>query len=282
MPPDHKHAQLLGEGFCVLEDLVEPALTQRLSADLAPHFAAVPFCEGPFYGARTKRFGGLLKRSLAAEALVMHPRVLELAEAVLAPHCDRWQLNLTQALELHPGQAAQVPHRDEDMWGGDKGRVEYLLNVMWPLTPYTAANGATLIYPGSCNGGDAGDGLREPLAVEMAPGSALLFLGSTLHGGGANRSREVRRGLIVSYALGWLKPFENQWLVYPPEVARDFSPELAALVGYRQHRPNLGNYEGRCPSVLLQGVADEVLGAVDELRPDQAAALAAWRATHAA
>ena len=39
--------------------------------------------------------------------------------------------------------------------------------------------------------------------------------------------------MIVSYALGWLKPYENQWLAYPPEGARRFSRDLAALVGYR-------------------------------------------------
>lgn len=101
------------------------------------------------------------------------------------------------------------------------------------------------------------------------PALTLLFLGSTLHGAGANRTREVRRGIVIGYALGWLKPYENQWLAYPPEVARAFPPDLAALVGYRQHRPNLGNFEGQCPSVLLDGRADQPLGAVDALRPDQ-------------
>jgi hypothetical protein len=48
-----------------------------------------------------------------------------------------------------------------------------------------------------------------------------------------------------------------------------FPPDLAALVGYRQHRPNLGNFEGQCPSVLLGGRADQPLGAIDALRPDQ-------------
>jgi ectoine hydroxylase-related dioxygenase (phytanoyl-CoA dioxygenase family) len=104
----------------------------------------------------------------------------------------------------------------------------------------------------------------------MEPGSALIFLGSTLHGAGGNRTSQVRRGAIVSYCLGWLKPYENQWLSYPPDVARNFSPELAALVGYQQHRPNLGNYEGRCPSVLLEGEPVGRLGAIDALRPDQA------------
>jgi ectoine hydroxylase-related dioxygenase (phytanoyl-CoA dioxygenase family) len=276
MRPEGVLEALLRDGYCVLEDVIDPAVVAGLEKDLQPRFEATPFCQGGFYGDRTKRFGGVLKRSARAEALVMNEVVLGIVDAVLGPHCDRWQLNLTQALELHPGQGAQPPHRDEDMWGGEKGGAEFLVNVMWPFTRYTAANGATLIWPASCNGGAAREGTGAPVAVELAPGSALLFLGSTLHGGGANRSDEVRRGMIVSYCLGWLKPFENQWLIYPPEVARRFSPELAAMAGYRQHRPNLGNYEGQCPSVLLRGDAPDALGAVDELRPDQEAALAAW------
>lgn len=281
MRPDPDLKVLLTEGWIVLRGVVSPDAVGALEADLAPRFAATPFCQGEFYGGRTKRFGGLLKRSRHAAALVQHPRVLDLATEVLGRNCDCFQLNLTQALQIHPGQPVQPPHRDEDMWGGPKGQMEYLLNVMWPLTPFRAENGATLIYPRSCNGaeGQGGAPLGAPAAAEMDPGDALLFLGSTLHGGGANIVDHPRTGMIVSYALGWLKPFENQWLVYPPDVAKRFSPELAALVGYRQHRPNLGNYEGQCPSVLLgEGSSPEVLGAVDALRPEQEQALAAWRA----
>ncbi len=50
-------------------------------------------------------------------------------------------------------------------------------------------------------------------------------------------------------------------------------PELAALVGYAQHRPNLGNYEGQCPSLLLGDSVPAHIGAVDALRPDQQAML---------
>jgi ectoine hydroxylase-related dioxygenase (phytanoyl-CoA dioxygenase family) len=278
MPREGALERLRREGFCVLRDLMDDGVVAALAEDLRPRFEATPFCEGGFYGGRTKRFGGVLKRSAHAQALVMNGVVLDLVDAVLAPHCDRWQLNLTQALQLHPGQPAQVPHRDEDMWGGEKGQIEYLVNVMWPFSRYTAENGSTLIFPGSCNGGSARPG-GDPVPTELEPGSALVFLGSTLHGGGANRSADVRTGMIVSYCLGWLKPFENQWLVYPPDVARRFPPEVAAMVGYQQHRPNLGNYEGRCPSVLLGEDVPDVLGAVDELRPEQEAALAAWRAS---
>ncbi len=56
----------------------------------------------------------------------------------------------------------------------------------------------------------------------MEPGAALLFLGSTLHAGGPNRTSLPRRGIIISYCLGWLKPYELPWLAYPPDVARNF------------------------------------------------------------
>jgi hypothetical protein len=34
--------------------------------------------------------------------------------------------------------------------------------------------------------------------------------------------------------------------------------------------PNLGNYEGQCPSILLRGPVAQRLAATDALRPDQA------------
>jgi ectoine hydroxylase-related dioxygenase (phytanoyl-CoA dioxygenase family) len=271
-------SRLNRDGYCIVRNAITQELVARLSADLAERFARTPFCEGDFYGGRTKRFGGVLKRSAAAEAFVRHPLILDVVQAVLGPWCDRFQLNLTQALQIHPGQDAQPPHRDQDMWGGPKGEMEYLVNVMWPLGPYRRENGATVVFPMSHNGGSGECG---PVYAEMDPGDVLLFLGSTRHGGGANRAKAPRTGMIVSYSLGWLKPYENQWLVYPPPIARTFSRELAQLVGYQQHRPNLGNYEGRCPSVLLDGDPDEYLGAVDELLPRQAEALRAKRAATA-
>jgi ectoine hydroxylase-related dioxygenase (phytanoyl-CoA dioxygenase family) len=210
----------------------------------------------------------------------MHPLVLGIAERMLLPWCERIALNLTQAIEIHPGALPQFPHRDQDMWPGPKGTTEYLVNVMWPLTPFTADNGGTRLWSRSHEDQDEAI-LTEANAVVPAirPGDALLFLGSTLHGGGGNLTSEPRRGIIVSYCLGWLKPFELQWLVYPPEVARGFTPELASLVGYAEHRPNLGNVEGQCPSILLGDAVPEYIGAKDALRPDQADAAAAYLAS---
>lgn len=268
---------LRDQGYCIVREALPAATVEALDRDLATVFDATPFCQGGFYGERTKRFGRLLARAGDAERFVRHPAILAIAQEILAPWCDTIQLNLTQAIALYPGALAQLPHRDQDMWRGTTGEIEYLVNVMWPSTDYRADNGATLIWPGShgCNAlADPPPG--PPLVAEMTPGDALVFLGSTLHGAGGNASDGIRRGIIVSYCLGWLKPYENQWLAYPPSIARGFSRELARLVGYQQHRPNLGNYEGRCPSVLLGEVDGTPLGAIDALRPDQTALVDAF------
>ena len=267
---DHWTTQLRRDGYCIVPDALPVPVIAALGADFDAAFADTPFCQGGFYGATTKRFGRLLARSDHVAALVQHEVVLGVVENILAPWCDAIQLNVTQAIAVHPGAPAQLPHRDQDMWRGEIGRTEYLVNVIWPLTPFTADNGATIVWPGS-HGASALEELPpgEPTTAVMTPGSALVFLGSTLHGAGANVTADERRGLVVGYSLGWLKPYENQWLAYPPQIARRFSPELAALVGYRQHRPNLGNYEGQCPSVLLGDDIAGPLGAIDALRPDQ-------------
>lgn len=267
-------ARLLSDGYCIIPDACSAETIRALDEDFAPRFATTPFCEGGFYGARTKRFGSLLRRSAHMETLVRHPLVLRIVETVLGQYCERILLNLTQAVELHPQALAQIPHRDQDIWGGPKGAIEYQINVIWPLTPFTAANGATMLWPGSHRPDASTDPDCVAIAAEMEPGSALLFLGSTLHGGGANVTDDVRRAVIVGYCLGWLRTFENQYLVYQPEVARGFDPDLAALVGYTQHRPNLGNVEGQCPSILFERDSIDNLAAIDALAPDQAAMLA--------
>lgn len=260
------------QGFVILKDVMDPYLVETLSSTLNAHFSATPLSTGPFYGDHSRRFHGLLALSPLMDNLVRCDRVMRLVEAVLRPACDRIQLNLTQAIELIPGGMPQPPHRDQDMWPGPKNGVEYLVNVMWPLSPYRRENGATILWPGShWRQDEIVIDPAEAIFAEMDPGSALMFLGSTLHAGGANRSETPRRGIVISYSLGWLKPYELPWLAYPPEIARTFPPELADLAGYRVHRPNLGTHDGRCPSLLLGGATFPSRGAIDALLPDQEA-----------
>ena len=271
--------RLREDGFCVIPNLVPPAQMAALDEELRPRFDATPFCDGYFNGYRTKRFHGLLKRSRGAAALVLNPTILAIAEAFLLPFCEKLQLNLTQAVEIHPGELSQIPHRDENMWPAKDRSTEYLINIMWPLSDYTPANGSTRLWRGSHRQPDLTSPTPpEAMSASMKPGDALVFLGSTLHGAGANESDTIRRGVLVSYCLGWLKPYENMWLTYPPDIAQSFPRPLQDLVGYAQHKPNLGNYDGQCPSVLLGAQVPDILATTDAVLPAHEEALRAYAA----
>lgn len=277
----HTAHDLLGtireEGYCIIPGLLPRETLAELDADLAPAFEHTPFGQGDFYGVRTKRFGGVARRSPAAADLILQSDVLDLADQLLGPACDRIQLNVAQAIAIHPGEIEQFPHCDHDMWPCAKNAQEYLLNVIWPLTRFTAENGATRIYPGTHKHQvEHFDELPQARVAACEPGDAICFLGSTVHGAGQNASNEVRRAVVVGYSLGWLKPYENPTLAYPPDIARNFPKKLTELVGYVQHRPNLGNYEGTCPSILLKRQIPDYPQATDTLRPDQELAVSAF------
>ena len=67
----------------------------------------------------------------------------------------------------------------------------------------------------------------------MPAGSLLVYLGGTIHGGGANVSHSLlRTGLAFQYSLAWLRQEENQYLANPPEIARTYPERLQRLIGY--------------------------------------------------
>ena len=258
------------DGFLIVRDAIGQPLLAALEADLAPVFRAAPFSQGLFYGETTKRFGRLLARSPHAAALALHDQVIALANAMVGGESGI-QLNLTQAIEIHPGAPVQVPHRDHEMWPVEKRAEQLMMNVMWPLDDFTRENGATRLWPGSHRRDELLLPEEEAVSASAPRGSAIIFLGGLLHSGGANRSPRPRRGLIFSYCRGWLLPDENPWLAYPPEIARGFSAELAALVGYRQRFAGLNNFEGRCPSVLLREAEQPFYAFSDDLSAEQIA-----------
>ena len=78
----------------------------------------------------------------------------------------------------------------------------------------------------------------------MPKGSVLYYLGSTWHGGRANRSTQARFGLINTYSLGWLRQEENHYLAIPREVADSYPEHVRRLMGYQAHGRYLGVYPG--------------------------------------
>ncbi|WP_408736941.1 hypothetical protein, partial [Acetobacter conturbans] len=53
------------------------------------------------------------------------------------------------------------------------------------------------------------------------------------HGAGANTTDTVRQGINITYAVGWVRQEENQYLATPPEIARTLPDDLLKLMGYQ-------------------------------------------------
>src|SRR5579875_1455292 len=128
-----------------------------------------------------------------------------------------------------------------------------VVNTMWPLDEFTADNGATRFVPGSHEWAPgrtpaAGDPV---LSATMSPGSAMLYLGSLWHGGGANHTGRPRLGVILEYAAAWLRPQENHCLAVPRAVVRQLPGRLQELLGYGIYPPFLGYVDGRHPRRVL-------------------------------
>jgi len=243
-PVEQIYEHIDADGAVIVDGVVSPDMLDAIRADLDPYLHGVAHGRNDFAGFETKRIGALIARSPTCRDLVLDPMINAVCEAVLGPHGDGYQLHFTQAVSIGPGESAQVFHRDRGVWGGFvPRRIETQLSTIWSISDFTADNGATLLVPGSQHWDkDRQPEAHEIAAAEMAAGSVLVYTGTVLHAGGTNVTDTNRLGVLLHYTLSWLRQEENQYLSCPPEIAKDLSPELRALIGYSQGGTVLGFY----------------------------------------
>ena len=233
---------LLDEGGVIVTNQVEHDLIDTVCNELRPHFDQQGHrFANDFNGYKTLRLGGILDLSRTSAELIAHARVMEVADAVLKPFCENYRIGSCTAIEICPGEGDQELHRDESFYPLRIPGVEFQIAAMWALDEFTLDNGATRVVPGSQDMRDVEDVMAADVEQAVMPkGSVLFYLGSTIHGGGANRSQAPRRGLINTYSLGWLRQEENQYLTVPREVADSYPEHVRRLMGYQSHGPHLG------------------------------------------
>lgn len=247
--PDALVDALKTDGACIVEGVLNADGLTRMKQECMPFIDATETGRDDFTGRKTTRTGALVARSQACRDAVMQPAIVEGAKAFLAPYCETIQLHLTQFIRIKPGQEVQPLHRDRLAWGGYLlPSLEPQFNTIWAITDFTKENGATNVIPGSNQWDPERHPHRDEVEyAEMEAGSVLVYSGSVVHSGGANISDADRIGLNITYALGWLRQEENQYLSCPPEIAKDFDPELQAMLGYAMGSYALGYFTPPLP-----------------------------------
>lgn len=257
---------VLRDGYAVIRDALTTGELEAMRADLAPHLASAHSGHEAFMGAKTKRFGALIAKSAAVRTLLLHPAVLAVADKALLPHCVRYHVQYTGVMHLEPGEKAQVLHRDTSLYPIANPCPPLTVATMWAISDFREENGGTRIVPGSHLWEDARrPQAHEAVATEMPAGSVLIYIGNTIHGGGANRSDAPRTGVALHYGLGWLRQEENQYLAVPQEQARTLPKEVLEIMGYALGSSNLGFVDHIAPDDYLAGVRDP---AQSNLSPD--------------
>lgn len=243
--PARLAAALLEHGAVIVEGFLDPdtlsAFNQEMDGPLGherPDRSFLSPIYDQFFGTRTRHLTGLSGRSeIFRERIMNHPLYLELCERILRPNCASYQLNYGHIFEIAPGAKAQPLHRDGSCWSYLPSDFEVEVASIIALSHFSADNGATLVIPGSHRWpGDQPLDYADAIPAEMPAGSALLYLGATAHAAGQNRtSHELRRGMHVSYCLGWLRTEENNYLAAPLDEVRTYSRQAQELLGYAAH-----------------------------------------------
>lgn len=224
------------DGYVIVDNLVGTEHMDRIAAELEPYIASTAYGVDDFIGKGTRRTGALIARSESARELIQNPTVLAVAGDFLG-HASAFQLHLTQVISIGPHSPAQALHRDQLAWDFFPFPNDYEVqcNTLWAMSDYTADMGATRVVPGSHLLGDHEKFTEEDaIPAEMERGSVLFYNGKIYHGGGANVTDDkVRQALNITYAVGWVRQEENQYLSTPIEIARTLDDDLLKLMGYQ-------------------------------------------------
>lgn len=243
--PESVANALSSGGAVVIENCIPLELVDRVAAELRPHFdGSGDQYYADFEGYKTLRLSEILARSRSSAELVGHPFMLAVIDRILLPHCINYRIGSCTGIEIFPGETAQVLHTDDGIYPIHIQGMELQVSAMWALTDFTRENGATHVLPGSHSGPllSSTSNATHTVQATMARGSLLLYLGSVLHGGGANNTQLPRMGLVNTYSLGWLRQEENHYLAIPREIADSYPERIRQLMGYQSHGPILGSY----------------------------------------
>ena len=246
---DDVAAALDRDGYAIVENLLPPEDAAAIRAELTKILDTTPEGRNAFEGFSTRRVYAIFAKTRAFDKLAIHPLVLGVLDRVLG---ESYQLSAPTGIEIGPGEKAQVLHTDDGIYPIPRPHDELVLNIMWPLDDFTEANGATRVVPGSHRWLDTRPDENTPVVMaEMTAGSAMFFVGSVYHGGGATQTDQPRLGTILEYVSGWLRPQENHILAVPRETVRELPERLQELLGYNIHPPFVGYVDGRHPRRVL-------------------------------
>lgn len=144
-PAQEVAGRLVEDGYVLVTGLLDAAGVHAAKTDLARVLAATRTGRNFFEGFSTQRVYALFAKTRAFDEVAIHPLLLAVLDEVLG----HYQLSAPTGIAIGPGEQAQILHRDDSIYPLPDPHPPVVVNTMWPLDEFTAANGATRFIPGS-------------------------------------------------------------------------------------------------------------------------------------
>ena len=104
-------AATLQDGAAIVTGLVPADLAETIADELRENLDTFGYrSKRNFSGHRTNRCHHVLEESPSSVALIEHDLVMAVADAILLPHCESYQIGSITGIEVCPGQAVQNLH----------------------------------------------------------------------------------------------------------------------------------------------------------------------------
>lgn len=237
-------------GYVIVEGMLSPEEVAAARSDLLRVLGETPTGRNDFEGFKTQRIYALFAKTRAFDKAALDPLLLGVLDRILG----HYYFSAPVGICIGPDEKAQVLHRDDSVYPVARPHGHFVLNTMWALDDFTHENGATRLVPNSHTViDDSFPPDSETIDAVMPAGSVMFYLGSLVHGGGANRTDRPRLGVILEYVVSWLRPQENHVLAVPHDVAKELPERLQEMLGYNVHPPFLGYVDGRHPRRVAFG-----------------------------
>ena len=240
-------AELSIWGFTVIRDVLKPDTVSSMRNFVEEHAFRIGVEHG--FRGTARHLANLVTLDPMFLSVIDHEAVLPYIEEMMGRDLILGSLN---ARCVRPGEGEQTLHSDVPLemhrYGQDS---PLMMNTVWALTDLTPANGGTRLVPGShqshLSEPPAGLSLPYEMQPTLSAGSVVIFHGQTWHGGGANKTEQLRTAMFGHYRNShWMRfqcdphdGFCEEWL----EDMTTRQKELLRMTAGVNHRHGADFYE---------------------------------------
>ena len=224
-----------GNGYVVIPNVLSLAQAEEARSTVLQLVELDRQKEKLFIEDKRERLHNLIDKAEIFELMVQHPKIIEIAEAVLG---EDMTLSGYSAHILNPGATSMGIHVDYPYWTMKlpfPSSPVMNVQIIWMVQDFTEDNGAPVFAPTTqklCSPPDSKYFAKIARKVTGKAGSVILSHGLCWHDTSMNCSDKPRVSILANYTPKFVRPMTDVFSNMPSKFIDDASPKLKRLLGY--------------------------------------------------